>query len=266
MLAFPDWQREFVLQTEASTTAVGGILSQRNDEGEEHPIAYFSSGLTEAQKKYSSGELECWAVIATTRKFSKYLRAATHVKIQTDHNPLVWLRKQRDPRGKFTRWILELESINYSIEYIKGTENASAGYLSREKSETDSEVNDEHQCFERHIYVESSSLHEELAKAQRDDFAISSAKSQLEMMQKIDQGPFRSHSGMKILGALLYRGRKVIVPCVVGSSWISVLGGRHLLHRFKCITFSLPFLNLSLTFGPLLDNQDMVPQNIACEL
>lgn len=212
MLAFPDWQREFVLQTEASTTAVGGILSQRNDEGEEHPIAYFSSGLTEAQKKYSSGELECWAVIATTRKFSKYLRAATHVKIQTDHNPLVWLRKQRDPRGKFTRWILELESINYSIEYIKGTENASAGYLSREKSETDSEVNDEHQCFERHIYVESSSLHEELAKAQRDDFAISSAKSQLEMMQKIDQGPFRSHSGMKILGALLYRGRKVIVP------------------------------------------------------
>ena len=40
-----------------------------------YPIAYFSSGLTDAQTKYAAGELECWAVIAATRKFSKYLRA-----------------------------------------------------------------------------------------------------------------------------------------------------------------------------------------------
>ena len=161
-------------------------MSQCDDEGKIHPIAYFSSGLTYEQKKYAAGELECWAVIAATRKFSKYLPAAPHVKILTDHNPLVWLKKQKDPRGKFTRWILELESINYLIDYIRGTENACADYLSRESCGIDPEVNDEDQYFERHIYIESNSLHGELIKAQRDDMTIALAKSQLEKTQKID--------------------------------------------------------------------------------
>ena len=47
ILAYPDWHEDFVLQTDASNIAVGGILLQRDNEGNIRPIAYFSSGLTE---------------------------------------------------------------------------------------------------------------------------------------------------------------------------------------------------------------------------
>ena len=212
-LAFPDWRREFVLQTDASSIAVGGVLAQRDSDGKLHPIAYFSSGLTDRQKKYSAGELECWGVMAATRKFSKYLRAATSVKIFTDHNPLVWLRKQKDPRGKYTRWILELESINYSIEFVKGTENESADYLSREKSEVDRDVNDEENHFERYVYsLEGRSLREEMATAQREDNTLALAMNQLEETGRVDKGPVKTQAGLKIVEGILYRGRKIVVP------------------------------------------------------
>ena len=105
ILAFPNWNSELALQVDASRTAVGGILSQADVTRLLKPIAYFSSGLTSSQKNYSAGELECWALIAASRKFRKYLQAAPSVRFISDHNPLVWLRRQKDPRGKFACWI-----------------------------------------------------------------------------------------------------------------------------------------------------------------
>ena len=52
-LAFPDWQKGFILQVDASTQSVGGVLSQRDDYQNLSPIAYFSTGLTPAQKIFS---------------------------------------------------------------------------------------------------------------------------------------------------------------------------------------------------------------------
>ena len=97
ILAFPDWTSEFSLQVDASSVAVGGVLSQRDDKGGLRPIAFFSSGLTAAQRNYFAGELECWALIAASRKFRKYLQAAPSIRFLSDHYPLIWLRRQKDP-------------------------------------------------------------------------------------------------------------------------------------------------------------------------
>ena len=102
-IVFPDWNKEFYLQTDGSTVAVGVVLMQENKESKRMPIAFFSSGLTESQKNYSADELECWALIAASRKFRKYLQAADKIHFISDHNPLSWLRRQKDPRHKFAR-------------------------------------------------------------------------------------------------------------------------------------------------------------------
>ena len=57
--------------------------------------------------------------------------AGTPFILKSDHNPLVHLRNQKDPRGKFARWIAELEEYEYSIQYILGKENVKADALSR---------------------------------------------------------------------------------------------------------------------------------------
>ena len=61
-LAFPQWDRTFIVETDASREAVGGVLSQEDRNGKARPLAYFSSKLDRAQRNYS-----------TCRKFRKYL-------------------------------------------------------------------------------------------------------------------------------------------------------------------------------------------------
>ena len=62
VLSSPDFSREFILQTDASDRAVGAVLSQVNDIGEEHPVGYFSRKLLPREERYSTIEKECLAI------------------------------------------------------------------------------------------------------------------------------------------------------------------------------------------------------------
>ena len=50
VLKSPDFNKPFILQTDASNRGVGAVLSQIDTEGEEHPVAYFSRKLLEREK------------------------------------------------------------------------------------------------------------------------------------------------------------------------------------------------------------------------
>ena len=56
-----------------------------------------------SEEKYAAGELETWGIVVAFRKWRTYLRAANKIVVVTDHNPLTWLRRQKDPRNKFAR-------------------------------------------------------------------------------------------------------------------------------------------------------------------
>ena len=44
--------------------------------------------------------------------------ASRNFVLKADHNPLIFLRSQKDPRGKLRQWINELEEFNYTIKYV----------------------------------------------------------------------------------------------------------------------------------------------------
>jgi len=54
VLASPDFTRSFILQTDASERGVGAVLSQCDDNGQEHPVAYFSRKLVPREEHYST--------------------------------------------------------------------------------------------------------------------------------------------------------------------------------------------------------------------
>lgn len=73
VLRSPDFNKHFYVQCDASSTGVGSVLFQKSDNGDEHPIAYMSHKLNEAQRNYSVTELECLAAVLSIKKFRPYI-------------------------------------------------------------------------------------------------------------------------------------------------------------------------------------------------
>ena len=152
-LAFPDWNDDFYVETDTSGLGVAAVLSQKDQRtGILRPIKYFSSALSDTQKNYSAGQLEAWALVAATRKWITYLRASPKIYLISDHNPLRWMRSQRDPRHTFSRWLMELEELPYQVFIVPGKDNKLPDWLSRAPNlRVDTDVNDE-QHFENKVY------------------------------------------------------------------------------------------------------------------
>ena len=88
-------KKKFILQVDASNRGLGAILSQEDQEGEEHPIAYASRKLQPREQKLFTTEKEYLGIVWAVELFRYYLYGRTF-KLQTDHNPLVWLNQVRD--------------------------------------------------------------------------------------------------------------------------------------------------------------------------
>ncbi len=75
----PDWGRDFLLTTDWSKQAVGAVLSQIDEAGEEHPVAFASRALTPSEQNYAATEGECPALVwATFQVPSLFGRQAFH--------------------------------------------------------------------------------------------------------------------------------------------------------------------------------------------
>ena len=54
--------------------------------------------------------------------------------LNSDHNPLAQLRKLKDSRGKFARWISELKEFDFTVQYLPGVDNVEADPFSRNRA------------------------------------------------------------------------------------------------------------------------------------
>jgi hypothetical protein len=130
VLRSPKYDREFYLETDASKVSYGAILSQKDDKGDLHPVAYGSRKLQEREKRYSASELEMGAVIYGLTKFKTYL-LLMKVVIITDHSALSHLQRLVSQNAKLARWQLILESYDHTIVHRAGKKSSNVDCLSR---------------------------------------------------------------------------------------------------------------------------------------
>ena len=58
LLVCLSFENTFVLETDASVVGIGVVLSQQQEDGLMHPIAYASNSLTSSERNYAITELE----------------------------------------------------------------------------------------------------------------------------------------------------------------------------------------------------------------
>jgi transposase InsO family protein len=129
VLRLPNFNLTFIVVTDASMIAVGGVIMQNDGEGE-RPIAYESRKLNDAESRYPVHEQELLAIIVCLRTWRCYLEGMTFI-IRTDHKSLEHIPTQKHLSRRMVRWVEYLQQFNFKIEYKPGKENVVADALSR---------------------------------------------------------------------------------------------------------------------------------------
>ena len=129
ILRLPDPAKTYFLRTDASNNGIGAVLMRLHDE-KLFPVCYASKKLSSAERNYSTIEKECLAIVWGIKRFHLYLYGVPFV-LQTDHEPLKYMDSAKYTNARLMRWAVLLQSYNFKVEAIKGSENVGADYLSR---------------------------------------------------------------------------------------------------------------------------------------
>ena len=130
VLVFPDFDKPFLLEMDASKEGLGAVLSQKQSDGQYHPITFGSCSLTPSEKNYHSSKLEFLALKwSVTEHFKEYLAYAPFM-VRTDNNPLIYVLMTPNLDATGHRWVRMLASFQFELEYQKSTDNRAVDALS----------------------------------------------------------------------------------------------------------------------------------------
>ena len=130
ILRLPDVSQSFILQTDASHIGIGAVLLQEDSAGEKRPVAFASRKLQPRESRYSTIERECLAIVWGITKFQEYLYGSEFI-LETDHQPLQYLRQAKFQNGRLMCWALTLQPYRFLLRAIRGQDNVGADCLSR---------------------------------------------------------------------------------------------------------------------------------------
>uniref|UniRef100_A0A7M5XJ10 Integrase catalytic domain-containing protein n=1 Tax=Clytia hemisphaerica TaxID=252671 RepID=A0A7M5XJ10_9CNID len=134
VMAFPDFDKDFVLHCDACEKGLGAVLYQENNDGKLKVICYGSRTLSPAETNYHihSGKLEFlslkWSVCD---RFKHYLYYAKWFVVYSDNNPLSYVQTTAKLNATGLRWMADLSQYNFLVKYRPGKDHVDCDFLSR---------------------------------------------------------------------------------------------------------------------------------------
>lgn len=140
ILVYPDFEKEFYLACDASSTGLGAVLMQK-DKTRMRTVYYASRVLNAAERNYSTTERECLALVWGLQKF-RHILLGHKINVLTDHKPICDLFKKRafTNNMKFNRWFVSVLEFAPEFRYIPGRYNTLADALSRSQEENEKQI------------------------------------------------------------------------------------------------------------------------------
>ena len=130
VLVFPDFDKPFLLETDASKEGLGAVLSQKQSDERYHPVAFRSHSLTPLEKNFHSSKLEFlmlkWSIMEYFKEYLMYLPFV----VQTDKNPLTYMLMMPNLDATGHQWVSALALFQFKLEYQKGANNGATDMLS----------------------------------------------------------------------------------------------------------------------------------------
>ena len=110
-----------IVETDASDYAVAGIFSVRTDNGEIHPVAFFSRTLSRAELNYDTHDKELLAIFEAFKTWRHYLESPHHaIDVITNHKNLEYFSSTKVLTRRQARWSEYLSAFNMVIRFRPG--------------------------------------------------------------------------------------------------------------------------------------------------
>ena len=132
VLVHPDPDKRFYLAVDASDYSCGGVLQQKDDEGNFRPVWYISRSLSGHEQNYTTTEKELLAMIYCILQ-CKCLLYGKAFTVYTDHVALKWMFSLKAPSQRICRWSEKLRDFTIDVQHRSGKKNQLADCLSRSR-------------------------------------------------------------------------------------------------------------------------------------
>src|SRR6266498_2112059 len=131
VLVHLDFNRSFILYTDASKEGLEAILAQEGQDKRIHPVTFISYKNNRHERNYSITDLKGLAVFWAVKKLKRYLKG-TPFTIVMDHSALKYIfTKEEILEGKRGQWMIYLQQFDFKIEHRAGKKMPHVDYLSR---------------------------------------------------------------------------------------------------------------------------------------
>lgn len=120
VLKAPDFEKPFIVLSDASKEAIGCVLVQLDETGKERPISFLSRALQGPEERYAITDLEGLAMVTAIRQFRHYVHGNSVVAI-TDHAALTGLMTKTElGSARQARYSLDLQEYDLTVCYRPG--------------------------------------------------------------------------------------------------------------------------------------------------
>jgi hypothetical protein len=130
ILARPNYDKPFIIATDASNYGIAGILGQLDENGKERIVKCVAKTLTKAERNYNTTEREAWAAVWSITKCRPYL-IRQKFQLIVDHSALKWIFNNQIKTHKMARWQMQLSEYTYEVIHKPGHNYTNADALSR---------------------------------------------------------------------------------------------------------------------------------------
>ena len=143
-LAHPNMDEQFELEVDASGSAMGAVLLQKQPDRTKKPINFMSKTFNQAQRNYDIFDREFLAMLWGLQHSRPLLVGSPHkVIVRTDHKNLRYWRDPQKISRRIAREVLELADYDIEIHHLQGKENGRADALSRREDHDTGEHDNE---------------------------------------------------------------------------------------------------------------------------